>query len=298
MAVKTIYDLYDLLSAEGSIDLSISATDTHNNQNVVISSENAVKYLLKKYPTRQYSILKGQSVTPSEGKSDLNEWFHIWITTRQHNIDRMFQALNDYDYSPIENVDRYENETINKDIDTTYGKTQTHSGTDTLTQSGTISDAHTGTIADAHSGTITTVDSGKDTTTNSGSVTHETEKAGFNSPNTYTNTEKVTDLFNNRKEELTHGKTETETLNNTDTQTFNNSDTQAFNKSDATLHGHVISDSGSDLVDDDTIRTLRVHGNIGVTTNNQLIESELNMRMMSLAEMLLDNFVDDATFYS
>lgn len=314
MAVTTIYELFDIIEASGGLDLSITATDINNQLQTVISSENAEKYLMKKYPTRQYSVLKGQSVTPAEAKADFNEWFHIWLLTRQHNIDRMFQALNNYNYSPIENVDRYENETTLRDLTDTYGKRVTHSGSDATAHTGTVADAHTGTITDAHTGTIdvtntgttTTEDGGQDRTTDSGSVVNETEKAGFNSPNSYTNAEKNTETYNNRQNTTVYGKEETVTNNlteetthhDTDTRTHGNTDTTTFNNTDTTTHGEVISDSGADTHDDDTTRTLHVHGNIGVTTNNQLIEAELEMRLMSLAEMLLDNFIDDTTFYS
>ena len=125
MAVRTIYEIYDLLTASGASDLSIGATDLDGNSQTIISDANARLYIMKRYATRKYQILKGAAVTPAEGKADLMEWFNLWKTTRQHNIDKMYQALFDYNYSPIENVDRYETETIDNDTETRFGKTET-----------------------------------------------------------------------------------------------------------------------------------------------------------------------------
>ena len=44
-------------------------------------------------------------------------------------------------------------------------------------------------------------------------------------------------------------------------------------------------------------RTLHTHGNIGVTTNNQLIEAEIEMRKLSLAEMIIDDIINEYTYY-
>lgn len=263
MAVRTNFELFDFLTTGN--DFSINAKDLTGNTQTVITSANAVQYMLHKYGTRQYSILRGSSATVSDAFNDFSLDFRLWIMNRQHNIDRMYQALFDYDYSPIENVDRYETENVDRDIDTTYGKKDTLSGSDTVAETGT--DTHTL--------------SGNDSTTRSGNVVSETEKAGFNSPNSYTNDAKNTETYNNVKDKTDFGKI----------------DTESKNLSTQTTYGKVDTLSGTDAVNDDTLRTLRVHGNIGVTTNNQLIEAELEMRLKSLAEMLLDNFINDYTFY-
>jgi hypothetical protein len=69
------------------------------------------------------------------------------VNNRQHNIDKMYQALFDYNYSPIENVDRYETETIDRDVDTTYGRKNTQSGSDALAMTGTVANTGTDTVA-------------------------------------------------------------------------------------------------------------------------------------------------------
>lgn len=256
MAVRTNFELFDFLT--NNSDFSINAKDLTNTTQTVISSANAVQYMLHKYGTRQYSILRGTSATVSDAFNDFSLDFRLWIMNRQHNIDRMYQALFDYDYSPIENVDRYENETTDKDIATEYGRKNTESGRTSVSNQENLTDS--------------------DVNTRSGNTVNETERAGFNEPNTYNNDTKNTETFNSVKDSRAQTKQTTDT--------------------GYTDHGKVDTLSGTDTVNDDTLRTLRVHGNIGVTTNTELIESELELRKISLAEMLIDNFIKDYTFYA
>ena len=67
---------------------------------------------------------------------------------------------------------------------------------------------------------------------------------------------------------------------------------------DSTQYGHVNTQSGTDSTDHDSERTLHVHGNIGVTSNVQLLTEEETYRLQSLAELLIDNFINDYTYYS
>lgn len=293
MAIRTNFMLIDFINGDG--DLSISATDLTNISKQIITTDNAVLYMKHKYGTRFYPVLRGSATADeNDAYSDFCLDFRSWVNNRQHNIDKMYQALFDYDYSPIENVDRYETETIDRDIDTTYGKRNTLSGSDSLSMTGTVT--NTGTDTTTETGTDTLANSGTDSTTKSGNIANEHEIAGMNSPNSYTNESKNTETYNNVKDKTDFGKTETNTKNLTNQETKNL--TETYNRTDATTYGKIDTASGSDATNDDTLRSLRVHGNIGVTTNNQLIEQELEMRMMSLAEMLIDNFINDYTFYS
>jgi hypothetical protein len=277
MAVRTNFELFDVI--DPTKDFSISAIDLNNNTQVIISTDNAIQYMLHKYGTRFYPVLRGGvAPTLSDGKGDFYSDFRLWVLNRQHNIDRMYQALFDYDYSPIENVDRYENETTNTDNTTTYGKSTTEGGTDRTTYGKTLS--KTGSDTDTKTGT--------ETLGMSGGETNEIQKAGFNSPNSYTPDTKSIDSFQSREDRTTFNTTEGHSHNTTDTE----------GGSDSVSYGKTLTDGGHDDSETDQIRSLRVHGNIGVTTNTELIESELKLRIRSLAEMLLDNFIADYTFYA
>ena len=276
MAIRTNYELIDILTDDK--DFSISATDLNNVTRVITSTDNTLQYFKHKYGTRQYSVLRGVSpATKEEAYNDFSLDFRAWVSNRQHNIDKLYQSMFDYSYSPIENVDRYENETINKDISTEYGKTETLTGTDTTTYGKTDNRTINGTLAKT----------GQEEIVKGGSEIHEIEKAGFNSPNTYTNDTKDTQTFNSRADETSYSSTDTNST--TDRNVTSGSD--SLSKSETNRLG------GEDTTSDDTIRTLRVHGNIGVTSNVDLLEQEERYRLQSLAELLLDNFINDYTFY-
>lgn len=295
MATVTIKELYDILSVDNIGDYGINAKDIDGVNQIVITSENTIQYMMRKYGTRRYSILKGKEVNNIDAEIDFNECFKLWLVNRQHNIDKQYQSLFNYDYSPIENVDRYETEkTITKDT-TNYGKTTSHSGTDTEVHDGTDKTTYTNTTTNG--GTDEDIKTGTDT--NNHSINDDvsiTQKAGFNAPNTFTNSEKTSHDLGNERNTTSYDTIET-TIH--DSKQDDNSSTDITHGEKITNeYGEKITNAGSDTTNGDVDRELRVHGNIGVTTNTQLINDEIELRLISLAEMLIDNFVNDYTFYS
>ena len=257
MAVVTVYEIFDIING----DYHISATDTNGNTQTVISSDNAKKYLIKRYGTRRYKVLRGAAATETEAGADLLEDFQRYIQNRQHGIDRMYQAMYDQEYSPIENVFSEETERTQTDDDLTHGLNTATTGSDTTTYN--TQDARTGTDALAHSGNDT--------------LTHK--RAGFNS----------TDSYKADTEDKT-------AFNSTDTTTHNTQD--AKTGTETLAHNVTVANSGKDQRDIDTQRSYSRHGNVGVTSAPELINQELGLYVKSLAEMILDNFIDDYTFYS
>lgn len=277
MAIRSNFEIFDII--DPLKDFSITAVDLDNNTQTVISSDNAIQYMLHKYGTRIYPVLRGgDAPTLTDGKNDFQSDFRLWVLNRQHNINKQYQALFDYDYSPIENVDRYETETTVTDNDTTYGKTETESGSDSVTYGKT----HTKTGSDTDAKT------GYDVSQQNGEIDTETERAGFNSPNSYTPDTLVHEIYNDKEDRTTY--------NSTDTLTHNTTDTDGG--TDRTTYGKTITGSGTDQNDINTERTLRVHGNIGVTRSDELVNFEIETRKLCLAEMLLDNFINDYTYYA
>ena len=278
MAVRTNFELFDFLSGSLSgVDLSITASDKDGVTQTVTSTDNTKRYFLHKYGTRIYPVLTGMnSATPDMARTNFVEDFRAWVSNRQHNIDLQYQALNDYEYSPIENVFRHEIETIDATDETTYGRKDTESGTDSVTYGKKDTESGTDSITYGKKDT----ESGTDTLTKGGSEVHEIEKAGFNSPQSYTNDTKDTLSFTNRTEGTQYGHVNTES------------------GTDSTQYGHTNTQSGTDSTDKDSTRTLDINANVGVSTAQSLIEEELKLRLISLADMLLDNFIDDYTYYS
>lgn len=257
MAVVTVYEIFDIVNG----DYHISATDTDGATQTLISSDDAKKYLIKRYGTRRYKVLHASAASETVASAELLEDFQRYIDNRQHGIDRMYQAMYDQEYSPIENVFSEETERTQTDDDLTHGLNTATTGSDTTTYN--TQDARTGTDALAHSGNDT--------------LTHK--RAGFNS----------TDSYKADTEDKT-------AFNSTDTTTHNTQD--AKTGTETLAHNVTVANSGKDQRDIDTQRTYQRHGNVGVTSAPELINQELGLYIKSLAEMILDNFIDDYTFYS
>lgn len=122
------------------------------------------------------------------------------------------------------------------------------SGSDVLRMAGGNQETHSGTDTETHSGTDTDRHSGTDTTTNSISAENE---SGWS---------------NDTKSEQTHG----ENIATEHGHTINDT------------HGHTITDQYQDRSDTTeygkiNTRKSNIHGNIGVTTNQQMIEQELEL---------------------
>lgn len=330
MAIKTTRELIDFIDKTGK-DFSIKATDLNNTTQTVISSDDAFRYITRNYSDRRYTLLSGQiAYTPSEMNNEFYNDYIMWLSNRKRNIDRMYQTLYDYDYVPIENYNRTESETeviednfehghvISDEGNTTtyYGKTDTLSGTDTTTYGKTDSLTGSDTVTttetieedktDRHTGTETKVRNGNEITT--------VEKSGFNAPYAYTPDTKsdleydhVTDTttFNDTHtidDDIDRNTTETTTHNTVDTLggndqiTYGKIDTQGGH--DEIENVNQSTHSGTDTDNKESERNLHAFGNIGVTTNQKMATEEITLRQIALAEMLIDNFINDYTFYS
>lgn len=195
-----------------------------------------------------------------------------WFTVRQYDFSQMYAALH-AQYNPIENYDRTEDRTLNTK----------HSGTDTDTNTlGTkVVTNRTGTESVHTDGTDTTNRTGTEKTVETGTNSTENQVSAYDATG-YTPREKsvnTPNLDSTRTPNLTDTRTpdltETRTPDLTDTSTNSGSDVKK------TDYGHI----------EDGTEHSRVHGNIGVTTNQQMIESELEMRMRyDLYELIIQLF--------
>lgn len=128
-------------------------------------------------------------------------------------------------------------------------------------------ETHTIVGSDNYSSNKTDTASGTDTTTEKFKNTTEEYESGMNSSNTFTPTRKTTNdsKENGNTTDLLHG----------ETHTIVDSGNNSNNKTDTA--------SGTDT----TSINSRTHGNIGVTTSQQMLQSELDLRM----KMQVENFV-------
>jgi hypothetical protein len=334
MAIKIVSEVFDILSAENLRDFSITALDKDGNDVTIISSDSARHYMKQKYGDRRYPALFGGSATIYDVAESYHETYKLYLLNRWRNINRMYQTLFDYNYNPIENYNRTEEENIVGEDSKTYGHTVTDTGTDTTTygKSNSITESN-----EIDYGKIDTL-SGSDTTTNTETISNDTdktdahtgtetrlktgsekvenEKAGFNSPNTYTKDSKSTTTYDNIQDRTTFNDTHTiheendisrngtEEIEYGKVDTISGSDSTSIEReetlsgSDSISRNNTSRHSGSDSGTNESDRTLHAFGNVGVTTSQAMILEELEVRKISLAEMLIDNFINDYTFYS
>lgn len=192
--------------------------------------------------------------------ADFTLFGNMWFTSHEFLFAHAVGVW-ESTYNPIENYDRFETETISGTRSETTENTDTHSGTDTTTTSGSRNNT------DTHSGT--------DTTTTSG--TRESEIAGFNSSG-YSDANKET---TSGSEALLHGEaiTTAETTSGSEAIQHGEAITSAETTSDSesTQHGHKIDSAGESAEENETEREAHVHGNIGVTTAQQMLTAEIDL---------------------
>lgn len=202
----------------------------------------------------------------------------MWFNTHSFLFAHALEVWN-ATYNPIENYDRHEDETITGTKEGTRSGSDTHSGTDTTTTSGSSSgsDAHSGTDTTTTSGSSSGSDAHTGTDTLTDNVTRENEIAGFNSSG-YSDANKETE---NGTHATQHGETITKSEQTSGSESLQHGETitksEQSSGSESVAHGHVITTAGTDSEETENARESHIHGNIGVTTAQQMIEAELNL---------------------
>lgn len=175
----------------------------------------------------------------------------IWFDRKQWTFEHLINIIQ-AEYSPIENV--FEERTE----DTTYGRTNTK----------------TGGFKDTNGGKDTIKNSGKDTEETSGTDERDISNSGTD---TTTNT---ISAFNSatyqpdNKSELSHGQSVDDDV------TYGKQIDTTYGKQTDTTHGHTIErvyNSEKDTQGGKDTLSVKRHGNIGVTTSQQLINEELEL---------------------
>lgn len=211
-------------------------------------------------------------------KNAILQWFNTHVWTFQHLV-KIVQA----NYDPIENYNRIENWT--KETDSFRNINEAASGKDqrdiTETLSGT--DAHD--ITEMQSGTdqrdFTETLSNSDTTVRSveGDLTTEEEVSPYNSSSYLDNQKSTVTDGQEITTETTYGKTNTTDDDITYGKTVTTDDDITYDRTtttdDDTTYGKVV--NTGDTLDQNESYAATMHGNIGVTTTQEMIEQELAM---------------------
>lgn len=177
----------------------------------------------------------------------LKKLIGYWFVRRRFDFQKMLEALTS-NYNPIENYDRKES----------FSRNFTNSGADnserTTNTSGSADDSR------ILGSTQTTTYGRSDTETRD--TTDITSVSAFNS-SSYEPREKRED-----KGTLTHANSGTDTVKDSATDTAHNAMTSSATDKSVMNYGSIRDENENN----------RIHGNIGVTTNQQMIEQELAMR--------------------
>lgn len=209
-----------------------------------------------------------------------------WFDNRAWNFEHLIKIIQ-AEYSPIENTDKYSDHTITRD----GSDTTTHSGSDIISTQGTEnaeaggedSVKSTGTDRVQSSGTDSVQSGGTDTETRTPNLTRtRTDEISAENASGYQPDSRHTDADTGSETTATqHGKTDSTTYGKTDSTTYGKTDTTTYGKTNditreetqTTQHGHIETKS----YDGDESYTEHTHGNIGVTTNQQMITEELEL---------------------
>lgn len=186
----------------------------------------------------------------------------VWSKKHYRTFEKWINALN-IDYSPLENYDRYED------------------WSDTGNENG--STKRTGTTSDASNGSV-----------NNSRSEHDNEHiSGDNKVVTEGKTENEVSAFDSNSYQPENQSTN-EGQENT---TSSNDRTASRNTSDDTST-HTTSNGSSTDNEDYTKGTTgnhigRIHGNIGVTTSQQMLQSELDIAKFNIVQQITDLFLSE-----
>lgn len=197
--------------------------------------------------------------------------YSMFVESHIESFYRIYKSISSK-YEPIENYDRLEDST------TTDGRSMTRTNNLTTVNADTRVVTHSGNDSNTESGSI-------DHNYNSGSRSEDN-----NSVTRKERSESSDTFLNVSKDEVVDNKTLT--LDET---------TDYQNHKNDLEYGHVVTNSGALTVTDtgtvtdansgDLHTVSHIHGNIGVTTNQQMIESEIDLRLKaSMVDIIVEMF--------
>lgn len=212
----------------------------------------------------------------------IGSWSRKWFRT----MEKWITALN-IEYNPLENYDRFEHweDDSNRDTGSVGGSgntnKRTHADTDTVTNNNTDTRIHDYVDAVDIDSTIND-DIDEDDT-------KETKVSAFDS----------SEYQPSQYEEASHDGDNTRTEDTSNITSHSGTITDEHTGDIKTAHTGTITDdydethSDNGYEDSKTIHEGRLHGNIGVTTSQQMLESELDIATWNIYEHITDLFLTE-----
>ena len=302
---RYVHEVGDMLEyvTQYSTAYNITVQDKEGTDVVLGDTKTVCDMLDTLYWSRLF-ISKNETVQDAE--SQFEKVFKNFLKRRQKDFNLIYQSLYDYTYNPIENYNRMEVSDLVK------------GGTDTnTTREQSENSINYGSI-DTREDNLSATAQSNATDRNVGEDIISKAVSGFNQPNTMNDSEKETTAYG--KETTTTGTT---TTTNTGTQKNTKSGTDSNNseslKTSEMSYGGTEkttntgtqknTKSGTDSNNSESVKnmemsyggtektTSNIHGNIGVTTSQQMITAEVEMRKYNLLENILDEFIEYSTVF-
>lgn len=193
----------------------------------------------------------------------------VLFSLNNNNWTRLYSALQE-EYKALQNYNGDETRTV----------TVSDTGTNTVSHTGTDSSSSTGSYSNTKTGSESLESSGNDSLTKTGTVGNESSNLsegnvyGFNSSG-----EVPSDSSNSSNNSTdTYNTTDKTTYGKKDTKTYNNVSDSNSNSSSNTIT-HDTTDTETKDLQSNTSEVFHREGNLGVTTSQQMLESEFELRM-------------------
>ena len=228
----------------------------------------------------------------------IGSWSKKWYRT----FDKWVEALA-IEYNPLENYDRMEDitDTTNRGLSTSgrkdSGNTRTFDNEDKETRD--YEDKNTRDFEDKETRDTTderTYNNTDERTLDTSNVldgTVEEKVSAYDSSSYQPSRQTDTDNTTTDTGTITDAHTGTVTDEGTGTDTFNHTGTDTFNHTGTITDEYGEGTSGSEKENTTVKHTGRLHGNIGVTTSQQMLEAELDIAKWNLYEHITDVFLEE-----
>lgn len=232
-------------------------------------------------------ILEPVTSNPDLLKLKINNFFGRNYTNFKHLMDAFL-----LEYEPIENYDRHSEITLTDSGTITDAGGGSNTRTPDLTNTETVDTSNTRTANLSNKKTGTDSDNETRDLTTTPNTTHETQVSAFNSSD-YQPKEKIIDTGNQKdtgtdNHTMTYNTTATET--GTDTMKNAGTTTTAQTGSEVTK----VENNNTQTTDMRHKTIDHTHGNIGVTTSQQMLQSEIDLwTKFNVYKCIADMFVND-----
>ena len=296
--MKKPYRVYDLIGDTADFSLKVKNGELDID---LISAESARRYLKRKYGCFLFLDLYENSLSKEENISETGTAFYTdfvsWKVQFADNIQRMYDAMS-AKYSPIENYDRME-EGIITDAHHKGSKTSVarkEETTPAVTTTTTTTPNITTTTTNTPNVTTTT------TNTPSAKLKNTEYTYGFDSNAEVPSSSTVSELVSgdNQTVVANAGSDTSVTSNEGSTTSITSNEgknTVLAGAQDNYTETRDISDTVYDK-DERSFNGYRVHGNVGVTKNQDMIIAEMEVRKLNVAYIALDTFIREHCFYT